>query len=195
LADVLTALPVRALLVGPSVDTSRVEQSTDVSNCERGRQWQWDNVTFTVLHPGSSSGSRASRRSGNDSSCVLHIRGAFGTALLTGDIESDAEGQLLDHGLSPASIVVAPHHGSDTSSNSLFVAATRPDVTIFSTGYRNRWNFPRPTVVERWREAGARTCDTGASVAISVTFAPHDAAVHVQVREQRHTQRRYWTRQ
>jgi competence protein ComEC len=68
-------------------------------------------------------------------------------------------------------------------------------VTIFSTGYRNRWNFPRPAVVERWREAGARTFDTGASGAISVTFAPHKAPVHVQVREQRHTRQRYWTRQ
>jgi competence protein ComEC len=126
---------------------------------------------------------------------VLRVRGRDGAALLTGDIEADAERQLLDHGLSPASVVVAPHHGSDTSSSSLFVAAARPDVTIFSTGYRNRWNFPHPAVVQRWREAGARSYDTSASGAISVTFARHDEAIHVQVREHRHTRRRYWTRE
>lgn len=91
-------------------------------------------------------------------------------------------------------VVVAPHHGSDTSSSSLFVAAVRPDVTIFSTGYRNRWNFPRPAVVSRWREQGARSYDTSASGAITVVIEPRMDATKVQVREQRHTQRRYWTR-
>lgn len=195
LVDVLSALPARALMVGPSVDTSLLQKSTGQSQCQRGQQWQWDDVTFTVLHPDSSFGPQTSRRSRNNSSCVLHIRGVFGTALLTGDIEADAESALLARGLSPATIVVAPHHGSETSSSSLFVAATRPDVTIFSTGYRNRWKFPRTAVVERWREAGARAFDTSASGAITLAFAPHDAPVHVRVREHRHTRRRYWSRQ
>ena len=191
MTEILAALPVRAVSAGPSVNQAPPEKIA----CERGQQWRWDGVTFTVLHPDSSSGAQASARSGNDSSCVLHIRGDYGTALLTGDIEADAERQLTDRGLSRANVVVAPHHGSDTSSSSLFVAATRPDVTIFSTGYRNRWNFPRPAVVERWREAGARSFDTSASGAISLTFAPHDAPVRVQVREHRHTHGRYWSRQ
>jgi competence protein ComEC len=88
-------------------------------------------------------------------------------------------------------VVVAPHHGSGTSSSSLFVAATRPDVTIFSTGYRNRWGLPRADVVERWRQADARTFETSVSGAITATFV----AGNVQVREQRHTRRRYWSRQ
>jgi competence protein ComEC len=70
------------------------------------------------------------------------------------------------------------------------VAALRPDVTIFSTGYRNRWNFPRADVVERWQKAGARTYDTSVSGAIGVTFTMND----LQIREHRHTRRRYWSR-
>lgn len=194
LSEMLAALPARTLLVGPSVNQAPPDKAANKLNCERGQQWHWDGVTFTVLHPDSRSEARASSRSGNDSSCVLHIYGHDGTALLTGDIESDAERQLVDRGLTPATVVVAPHHGSDTSSSSLFVAATRPDVTIFSTGYRNRWNFPRPAVVQRWRDVGARSFDTSASGAIRVTFEPHDAPVDVQVREHRHTRRRYWSR-
>lgn len=190
LSEILAALPVHAVSVGPSVD----QAPPGKMNCERGQQWQWDGVTFTVLHPGGNSGAQARTRSGNDSSCVLHIGGNAGTALLTGDIEVDAERELLDHGLTLATIVVAAHHGSDTSSSSLFVGAVQPDVTIFSTGYRNRWNFPRPAVVERWREAGARTYDTSAGGAISVTVAPHEEPIYLQVREHRHTRRRYWTR-
>lgn len=190
LFDLLAGLPVRAVAVGPSV----TKAPPGSSGCERGQQWQWDGVWFTVLHPEGHSGEQTFPEGGNNGSCVLLIRGSAGSALLTGDIEVDAERQLLERGLPRATVVVAPHHGSDTSSSSLFVAAVRPDVTIFSTGYRNRWNFPRPTVAARWREAGARCYDTGASGAISVVLEPQMDAANVQVREQRHTQRRYWIR-
>ncbi|MDY6949026.1 MAG: DNA internalization-related competence protein ComEC/Rec2 [Pseudomonadota bacterium] len=188
--DVLAALPVRAISLGPSVDAAPPGKI----QCERGQQWRWDGVTFTVLHPGSSSGAQARARRGNDSSCVLHIGGDGGTALLTGDIEAGAERELLDHGLAPVNVVVAPHHGSDTSSSRQFVGALRPDVTIFSTGYRNRWNFPRPDVVQRWRSEGARSYDTSASGALTVAHERQLDATKVQVREHRHTRRRYWSR-
>lgn len=194
LAELLAALPVRAIATGPSVafhDSARIA-------CHRGQHWSWDGVRFTVLHPHSEEQALAERqtlgRSGNDSSCVLLIQGHDGSALLTGDIEAEGERALLAEGLPRADVVVAPHHGSDTSSSSLFVAALRPDVTIFSTGYRNRWNFPRAAVVSRWRDAGSRCYDTAASGAITVAFDARMDATKVQVREHRHTQRRYWTR-
>lgn len=190
LSELLEGLPARAVSVGPSVSEA---PSTSI-RCERGEQWQWDDVSFTVLHPNAHSEAQALPESGNNGSCVLLIQGRDGAALLTGDIEIEAERELLAHGLPRADVVVAPHHGSDTSSSSLFVAAVRPDVTIFSTGYRNRWNFPRPAVVERWRSEGARCYETAASGALTVAFAPGMDAAKVQVREHRHTQRRYWTR-
>lgn len=183
----LAAMPIAEVSVGPSVLHG---PATKVA-CERGQQWQWDGVTFAVLHPERQGSTAALPRSSNNSSCVLSIRARAGSALLTGDIEADGERELLSRALSPVAVVVAPHHGSGTSSSSLFVAALRPDVTIFSTGYRNRWNFPRAAVVERWREAGSRSYDTSAGGAISVSFA----ATKVQVREHRHIQRRYWSRQ
>lgn len=191
LSELLAGLPPRAVSIGPSVSGA---PSASIG-CERGQQWQWDGVWFTVLHPEAHSEARALPESGNNGSCVLMIQGRDGSVLLTGDIEVDAERQVLAHGLPRVDVVVAPHHGSDTSSSSLFVAAVQPDVTIFSTGYRNRWNFPRPAVVARWREAGARCYETDASGAITVTFDPHMDATKVQVREHRHIQRRYWTRQ
>jgi competence protein ComEC len=181
LRAMLDGLPVRTLMLGPSVRDSSREQV----RCERGQHWQWDGVSFTILHP-----RRSVEQSHNDSSCVVLIRGREGTTLLTGDIEVAAERSLLEQGVPRVDVVVAPHHGSGTSSSSLFVAATRPDVTIFSTGYRNRWGLPRADVVERWRKTGARTFDTSVSGAITATFA----AGNVQVRERRHTRRRYWAR-
>ena len=190
LPALLSGMPIRAISTGASV--SGAPSSV---GCERGQQWQWDGVSFTVLHPEGQPGEQTFPESDNNSSSVLLIEGPDGSALLTGDIEDDAERRLLERGLPRATVVVAPHHGSDTSSSSLFVAAVRPDVTIFSTGYRNRWNFPRPAVVERWCSGGARCYDTGASGAISVVFEPRMDAMKLQVREQRHTQRQYWNRQ
>jgi competence protein ComEC len=192
LQAVLTAMPVRTLALGASVGSSVSPSVAGAParkiGCKRGQQWTWDGVLFTVLHPAMPIDAAAVGR--NDSSCVVLIHGHDGSALLTGDIELDAERELLDRGMSHVEVVVAPHHGSRTSSSSLFVAALRPDVTIFSTGYRNRWQLPRGDVVERWKQAGARTYDTSAGGAISATFV----AGKVQVREQRHTRRRYWVR-
>lgn len=189
-SDLLAALPVRAIAAGPSVAFESPVKTT----CRRGQQWHWDGVTFTVLHPAAVSEVRALHRSGNDSSCVLRVQGVDGSALLTGDLEADGERQLVEQGLSRASVVVAPHHGSDTSSSSPLVAAVRAEVTIFSTGYRNRWNFPRPAVAERWLETGARLYDTSASGALSVTFTRQGERDGARVREHRQEQRRYWSR-
>lgn len=184
----LEGMSVRTFLVGPSVSNT----GRDKVLCERGQQWSWDGVSFEVLHPQPRADQIRQQidQSGNDSSCVVSIRGREGSALLTGDIEAEAERALLEQGMSQVDLVVAPHHGSGTSSGSVFVAAAHPDVTIFSTGYRNRWQFPRADVVKRWQQAGARTYDTSAGGAITATFA----AGGVQVREQRHTRRRYWNR-
>ena len=178
--SVVAALPVEAGLRGPSV----VAALGDI--CERGAQWVWDGVTFTVLHP-----SQTDAVADNDSSCVLSIRGAGGAALLTGDIEAEAEAQLVDAGLALADIVVAPHHGSRTSSTPEFVDALRPQLTVFSAGYRNRWGFPRAEIVERWSAAGARIMFTAESGAIEARVGV-DGRIDVQ--EHRETHARYWRR-
>lgn len=127
--------------------------------CVSGLQWRWDDVDFTVLSPDALSGERR----GNALSCVLRVRGAGGVSLLlTGDIESGGEERLVSrHGDGLASTaVLAAHHGSRSSSSAAFVAATRPKVAIFSTGYRNRYGHPHPRVLARWEGVGARNMRT-----------------------------------
>ena len=115
--------------------------------CRRGVAWQWDGVTFEVLHPGPGA------VQGNDASCVVSIRTARGRALLTGDVGARAEGELVAGGAPlAAELLVVPHHGSKTSSTSLFLEAVRPSIAIASTGYRNRFGHPHPDVVARYRQ-------------------------------------------
>ncbi len=90
----------------------------------------------------------------NNASCVLSINVFGEKILLTGDIEKQAEKRLIQNGLTQHTVVVAPHHGSKTSSTNEFVQVTKPRHVIFSTGYANQWYFPRNEVVTRYTDLG-----------------------------------------
>jgi competence protein ComEC len=157
--------------------------------CAAGEGWAWDGIRFRILHPPQD----GQRRGKNDTSCVLAIEGPGGSALLTGDIESAAEAELLAAGITgPTDLVLAPHHGSRTSSSPAFVAALRPRFVIFPVGYANRWGFPKDDVVRRWQEAGS--CALSPATAGAVRFLASPAAGVVLVRAERQAARRLWNR-
>jgi competence protein ComEC len=136
--------------------------------CPAGASWAWDSVRFTLLHP-----APGFRGGSNEGSCVLLVEGAGGRALLTGDIEARGERAILRHRARlQADVVVAPHHGSNTSSGPALVAATRPAWVVFSTNWRNRWGFPAAAVVARWQSAGATALSTERHGEIVLRFQP-----------------------
>ncbi|MET0379991.1 MAG: DNA internalization-related competence protein ComEC/Rec2, partial [Spongiibacteraceae bacterium] len=98
--------------------------------CVEGQRWQWDGVVFTVLNPPA-----LTRAEGNKRSCVLRIDAGASSVLLTGDIETTVEARLLGAKLAPATVLIAPHHGSRSSSSPTFVAAVQPRYVVFSAGY------------------------------------------------------------
>ena len=153
--------------------------------CRSGHQWNWDGVQFEYLAP-------FDREAGNNGSCVLRVEAADGRVLLLpGDIEGRIEQQLLqqrDRQLA-ADILVAPHHGSRTSSSTEFVEAVRPAYVLFPVGYRNRFGFPRPEVVQRYRAIGARMLDSAESGAIQLRVETGKPLQAVAYRQQ---SKRYW---
>ena len=132
--------------------------------CLAGQRWVWDQVQFEYLAP-------FVPREGNNGSCVLRVETSAGRVLLLpGDIERGIEQQLVKqraHRLA-ADILVAPHHGSRTSSTQAFVNAVGPEYVLFPAGYRNRFGFPKPDVLARYRESGAHTLDTAINGAVQV---------------------------
>ncbi len=126
--------------------------------CEAGQRWVWDGVQFEVLHPLAEDFERG--RKSNALSCVLRIRGAKGTALLSGDIEAAQERELIARGLTAVDFWLVPHHGSKTSSTPELLQALQPAVALAQAGYRNRFGHPAPGVVARYREAGIAWFDT-----------------------------------
>jgi competence protein ComEC len=104
----------------------------------------------------------------NDASLVLRIRWAGRTILLTGDIEEEAERALVAEAPGPTDILKVPHHGSRTSSTAALLEALRPRWAIASLAAGNRYRFPHPDVVARYRAGGAALLRTDRDGAVQV---------------------------
>jgi competence protein ComEC len=184
-ASLLAEYPAEMLLTSV---TEKLSSSSAV-HCGTHRKWIWDGVRFTLLYPPMGD----SRLRGNNASCVLRIESAAGNSvLLTGDIEAGAEQALLRHSRRQlaAAVLVAPHHGSDTSSTPAFIEAVDPDVVLFPSGYRNRYGFPKASVVRRYAERHAKMYETGLSGALTVTLSSDDEKP--VIRRFRDQRQRYW---
>ena len=123
--------------------------------------------SLRVLHP-----SPGLPYLGNDSSCVLSVKGRGGAILLPGDIGHSAEMRLVSEDMEAHDVVVVPHHGSRSSSGDDFVRASRARVAMSAAGAGNRFNFPHEEVVQRWRAGGAVHWSTSACGGLRVDLAP-----------------------
>ena len=131
--------------------------------CQAGQSWDWDDVKFEILWPVQNSFSE------NNNSCVLKVSSKQGSFLLTGDIEAEAEGGLIKKYAQQleSDVLIAPHHGSKTSSTLSFLKWVKPAIVLIPSGYRNRFSFPHEDVLIRYREINTswmNTADDGALI-------------------------------
>ena len=94
----------------------------------------------------------------------------------------------------PATVLLAPHHGSGTSSTLPFLKIVQAELALFQVGYLNRYRHPKPEVWQRYRDLNIKTIRTDKSGAITLQFASEkDSALSVE--EYRKTHQRYWYQQ
>lgn len=186
LQTVIDAFPEATLIATQSFGLS----AGNVEVCAAGMRWQWNDVEFRILAPRGFE----SRPNGsdNDRSCVLSVVAPQASLLLPGDLERRPELDLVAAGvLYPHDIVVAPHHGSATSSSQPFTSAVAPRYVVFATGFLNRWGFPDARVVRRWKRGGACLLDTGVDGAL-IFEADAETGLRLVTR-QRVRGRRIWS--
>ena len=128
----------------------------------------------------------------NDRSCVVRIDSAYGSALLTGDIEAQVRGAAAAHrrrraarrraGRAASRFAHVVHAGIHSQ-------RSRRRIAVFACGYRNRFGHPRPDIVARYEAASVRMIRTDLDGAVTLTFAPDTSLVPISARDQR---RRYW---
>jgi competence protein ComEC len=111
--------------------------------------------------------------------------------LLPGDIEAVQEDELVhaDAQRLRADVLLAPHHGSGTSSTLPFLQAVAPRLALFQVGYRNRYHHPKQEIYDRYGELGIDRRRTDASGALMLRFG---AGKDIDVVEYRSEHARYW---
>lgn len=129
-----------------------------------------DGLTLDIVWPPASTfGSRPKKT--NDTSIVMRVLYRTGSILLTGDIERDAEEEILATGADVRSdILKVPHHGSKTSSSTGFLLAVDPGLALISLGKENSYGHPHSSVLDRYRASGIQVRRTDEEGTLSLAW-------------------------
>lgn len=174
---VVDALQVDQLFVG-GVEHYRAGSNLNAQFCHSEIEWRIDEVNYQFLHP--QKGYRPV--TDNNQSCILLIEFANKKILLSGDIDSSVEGQLLNNypQLADLDLLLVPHHGSKTSSSEGFVATMKPEFALVSAGYGNSFGHPAKEVLERYRRHSSEILSTAEQGAIRFAWHEPDSEMYWQ---------------
>jgi len=136
-----------------------------------GDRVELEGLAFEVLGPVSQGPAPRSvrSRSSNEASLVLRVRVGGVRHLLTADIGTETEKELL--GRIPdlrADVLKVAHHGSRGGSHPGFLAAVSPRVAVVSGPCRPRRGLPSPDVLARLQSSGTRLAWTGRDGAVAI---------------------------
>jgi competence protein ComEC len=134
---------------------------------------------------------KAQTSGGNNASCIIRIDVADRSVLLTGDIETQAE---LDLVATPATslkadVLLVPHHGSRSSSSWSFLMQVEPQLAVVTNGYLNRFGHPHHDIVQRYRLAKIPLIQTSEAGMIHLSLNPH---YQWQLEQYRTYNARFW---
>jgi competence protein ComEC len=89
---------------------------------------------------------------------VLKVSFGKHAILFPGDLMADGEAALVRNqpDALKSSVLVAPHHGSRSSSTAGFVDRVHPELVVIPVGWRNRFKFPHAEVLARYARRGSR---------------------------------------
>ncbi|WP_404296862.1 DNA internalization-related competence protein ComEC/Rec2 [Halomonas sp.] len=134
------------------------------TTCLAGERWERDGVHFRFLWPPKETAAFTS----NDRSCVLEVSAGEHRLLITGDVGRRVERAILLDAEAPLTLLVAGHHGSQTSSGPQLVQWLTPRHVVYSAGRRNAFGHPHDEVVRRFRSAGS--CQWSTALDGALTF-------------------------
>jgi competence protein ComEC len=160
---------------GMPMETKRLfSKQIPFMDCHHTGAWWWDGVHFEFFPV-----EREIMKSDNNRSCVLKVSNQLGSVLIPGDIESSAEFNLIQQygARLKSDVLIAPHHGSNSSSSEAFIQQVQPRYVVFQTGYLNRWRFPRPEVLKRYHSEGVESLQTSNDGAILIDCGHVDCKV------------------
>lgn len=128
------------------------QQRLEVTIPAPGDHWTLGGAKVTVLGP------VKSYAEPNNTSIVLLVEFGDTRFLFTGDMEMEAEADMLDYWEGEldwdVDVLKVGHHGSDTSSGYRFIYMTQPEYGVVPVGRDNTYGHPVGHIMERYRDAG-----------------------------------------
>lgn len=133
------------------------------------------NTTIKVLGPSENLKNNSS--SPNNLSLVFLLTYFDHKVLFTGDMEKDAEYELVDKIEGPVDILKVPHHGSNTSSTEELLDIIKPEIGVISLGRNNFYGHPNVEVLERYNKLGTEVYRTDTEGMILVKLFNRDKVI------------------
>ncbi len=129
-------------------------------------------VILKIIYPLENFADLASKeawRDSNNNSMVVQVNFGNYSILFPGDIMKKAEQELVDLNYDlHSTIMLAPHHGSNSSSTQRFIERVNPAYIIISAGWQNRFGFPAPEVLKRYEKNKIITFRTDVNGCVSI---------------------------
>ncbi|MCX2782306.1 DNA internalization-related competence protein ComEC/Rec2 [Microbulbifer thermotolerans] len=178
-AGLAESLPVAHLIAPGRLERRLGEKARRTSPCVAGGEEILGDLRLRWLWPDSTDITGEE----NDHSCVAVIEWHGVQILLAGDVPAEVERQLAkSYPLSgPVDLLLAPHHGSRSSSSNALIAWAAPRRVVFSAGFRHHFGHPHPDVVARYAASGAALFSTAKSGALVFTWMRGAGAPLVEV--------------
>lgn len=175
LAGVLAVFPTKMVMSPTTTYGSKAfdnfmyytdQQRLEVTIPSVGDTYTLGSATVTVLGP-----VKDSYEDVNDTSLVLMVQLGDNRFLFTGDMESQAERDLLEAGTDlKADVLKVGHHGSHSSTGYRFLREVAPTYGIISCGRGNSYGHPHEEPLSRLKDADVtvyRTDQMGSIVAFT----------------------------
>jgi len=176
LTKVIENLAVKCLIIAPqnekNSDMEKLlelchKKNIKIIQVSMGNRIFFGNAEFSVLHPSIPSKTYEDSPL-NNNSLVLKLKYKKTSILLTGDIQSEAENQILESGQNIHSdILKIPHHGSPYSTALAFLAKVSPSSAVISVG-RNNFGHPADMILQRLEQNHIKIFRTDKSGCITI---------------------------
>ena len=141
------------------------ENNTQIVKLSYGGKVRIGDSQFRVVHPEK----KIIEKITNNDSMVLVYDYKDYRILYTGDIEREAEKEIIERGEDiRANILKVAHHGSRTSTTQKFLKFVSPEIAIISVGEGNRYHFPSKYVLKRLKNKVKKVFRTDKNGAIQV---------------------------
>lgn len=160
--NLLEHLDIDKVVINP-YDTYTITHD-NIIKAKQGDRFMCGHIAIDILGPIKSYQSR------NNNSLVLQFHLLNKIFLFTGDIEKEAEADLVNlYGdRLKSDVLKVAHHGSETSSSEAFIQRVQPEIAIISLKLRNQHHFPHQSVIERLNHHGITIYQT--SLTGSITY-------------------------